>query len=161
MDINWKNTLCSSEQVHWMFQVRCRSLASALFTVRRCWYTFSSCVPQCSPSGKHFLTPLFVSSLSKTTPCPATFSSISISPCQNCSPGTLEKQAQQGPSFQFLSHHIFTKCIPHHYTQFWALSGCADCSWECPVLHSPQFPSLFWYIFFFQPFSSFVIHFIK
>lgn len=54
MDINWKNTLCSSEQVHWMFQVRCRSLASALFTVRRCWYTFSSCVPQCSPSGKHF-----------------------------------------------------------------------------------------------------------
>lgn len=91
MDTDWKNTLCSTEQVHWMGEVRLNHLASALFAVRRCWHTVFSRVPCCSPSGKYFS--LILSSFSETTSSPETFSSSSISPWQKCSPWTLEKQA--------------------------------------------------------------------
>lgn len=87
------------------------SLASALFAVRRCWHIFSSCVPCCSPSGKHFSLLYFYPSYQRPH---QVLRCSHQHPCQNCSPWALEKQAHQGPICQFLSHHIFRKCFPRY-----------------------------------------------
>lgn len=135
IDTNWKNTSCSSEQVHWV-QIR--------FIPGFC--------PFCSEEvlAHIFFMGAMLQSLRRYLallyfypPCQRPHQVLRLSHQHALA---LAKTAVQGPwRNKLIKAPFFISCpttclgssslaITH---QLWALSGCAECYWECSVLLSP------------------------